>query len=395
MKKLLSFLLAVMLVVAVPVLSFGAQTASEEPITLRVYNWGEYISDGSDGTIDTIAEFEKKYPHIEVEYTTYASNEELYAKLKSGSASYDVIIPSDYMISRMIAEDMLLKLDYENIPNFADVREDFLYPDYDPENEYSVPYSWGTVCIVYNTAMVTEEVTGWDSLWDINYDGNILMFNNSRDAFGIALKRLGYSQNSTDPEELALAKQSLIEQKNFLQSYVMDEIFDKMGNGEAALAPYYTGDGLIMCEENEDLAIVLPEEGTNLFVDAMVIPKGAREKEAAELFINFMCEPDIAMANVVEYLGYSTPLQSVYEVLDPEILNDGVSYPSDEYLAICDTFINLSEEDNKNLEEMWVDIMAAETTGSGNSTVTLILIFGVLAAMWILRLVKKFRNKEV
>ena len=394
MKKLFSLLLSVVLALALPVSSAWASNVKEKTI-LRVYNWGEYISDGSDGTLDVLAEFEARNPDIEVEYTTYASNEELYAKLKSGSASYDVIIPSDYMVSRMIAEDMLLKLDYDNIPNFADVMDNFKNPEYDPTNEYSVPYSWGTVCLIVNTELTPEPVTSWNSLWDINYDGNILMFNNSRDAFGIALKRLGYSQNSTDPEELELAKQSLIEQKGFLQSYVMDEIFDKMESGEAAIAPYYTGDGLIMQEENPALDVILPEEGTNLFVDAMVIPKGAKNKEAAETFINFMCETEIAEANVIDYLGYSTPLQSVYDGLDEEILGDGVSYPSDDYLATCDTFINLSEEDNKNLEEMWVDVMAAETSTEGGNPILLILIFGALFALSLYRTVQKHRNQEV
>lgn len=394
MKRWLSLLAVVfVMMVGMPASAFAAST--EEPQTLRVYNWGEYVSDGSDGTLDVLAEFEERYPNIKLEYTTYASNEEMYAKLKSGSASYDVIIPSDYMVSRMIAEDMLLKLDFDNIPNFSDVMEDFKNPEYDPTNEYSVPYSWGTVCLIVNTELITEEVDSWDALWDINYDGNILMFNNSRDAFGIALKRLGFSQNSTDPEELELAKQSLIEQKGFLQSYVMDEIFDKMESGEAAIAPYYTGDGLIMQEENPALEVILPKEGTNLFVDAMVVPKGAKNKEGAETFINFMCETEIAYANVIDYLGYSTPIQSVYDQLDEEILNDGVSYPSEEYLATCDTFINLSDEDNKNLEEMWVDVMAAETGTEGGNPIFLILIFAVLFGLSIYRAVKKHRNREL
>lgn len=394
MKRWLSLLAVVfVMMVGMPASAFAAST--EEPQTLRVYNWGEYVSDGSDGTLDVLAEFEERYPNIKLEYTTYASNEEMYAKLKSGSASYDVIIPSDYMVSRMIAEDMLLKLDFDNIPNFSDVMEDFKNPEYDPTNEYSVPYSWGTVCLIVNTDLVTDEVDSWNALWDINYDGNILMFNNSRDAFGIALKRLGFSQNSTDPEELELAKQSLIEQKGFLQSYVMDEIFDKMESGEAAIAPYYTGDGLIMQEENPSLEVILPKEGTNLFVDAMVVPKGAKNKEGAETFINFMCETEIAYANVIDYLGYSTPIQSVYDQLDEEILNDGVSYPSEEYLATCDTFINLSDEDNKNLEEMWVDVMAAETGTEGGNPIFLILIFAVLFGLSIYRAVKKHRNREL
>lgn len=350
--------------------------AADTTIDLRVYNWGEYISNGEDGSLDVVKEFENRNPNIKVEYNTYASNEELYAKLRSGSANYDVIIPSDYMVSRMIQEDMLEKLDFDRLPNYEDVMDSFKNLEYDPTNEYSVPYTWGTVGIIYNTKMVDEPVTSWDILWDPDYMGNILMFNNSRDAFGIALKRMGYSQNTTDPEILDQAAEDLKEQKQILQSYVMDEIFDKMSNGEAALAPYYAGDALTMIEDNPDLAFVVPEEGSNRFVDAMVIPKGVRHKEAAEDFINFMMEPEIALANI-EYLGYSTPMQSVYDQLDEEVIHDGISYPSEEILDKCDTFINLPEETNQYVQELWVDILA-----SGSSSVwELVFLFAVILGL--------------
>ncbi|MGI5957899.1 MAG: ABC transporter substrate-binding protein [Massiliimalia sp.] len=350
--------------------------AADTTIDLRVYNWGEYISNGEDGSLDVVKEFENRNPNIKVEYNTYASNEELYAKLRSGSANYDVIIPSDYMVSRMIQEDMLEKLDFDRLPNYEDVMDSFKNLEYDPTNEYSVPYTWGTVGIIYNTKMVDEPVTSWDILWDPDYMGNILMFNNSRDAFGIALKRMGYSQNTTDPEILDQAAEDLKEQKQILQSYVMDEIFDKMSNGEAALAPYYAGDALTMIEDNPDLAFVVPEEGSNRFVDAMVIPKGVRHKEAAEDFINFMMEPEIALANI-EYLGYSTPMQSVYDQLDEEVIHDGISYPSEDILDKCDTFINLPEETNQYIQELWVDILA-----SGSSSVwELVFLFAVILGL--------------
>lgn len=359
---------------------------ANDKISLRVYNWGEYISNGEDDTLDVIAEFEKRYPHIDVEYTTYATNEELYAKLKSGAANYDVITPSDYMISRMIQEDMLEKIDFNNIPNFKNVMDKFKNLDYDPKNEYSVPYTWGTVGIIYNKKLVDEKPTSWDILWDKKYTNMILMFNNSKDAFGIASKKLGYSQNTTNKDELDEITEELKRQKPVLQSYVMDEIFDKMLSGEAALAPYYAGDAITMMNENPDLGFVVPEEGTNLFVDAMVIPKGVRHKKEAELFINFMLEKDIAKANV-EYLGYSTPMQDVYDELDDEIKNDGISYPDEALLAKCDTFINLPDEINTYIQERWVDILA-----SGQSSlwemiflISVILVLGIFIIVYLQR----------
>lgn len=323
MRRLKKLAVLLMTLLVLSVFPASAVSAVDDTVYLRVYNWGEYVSNGEDGTLDTIKEFERRFPHIKVDYTTYATNEELYAKLKSGAASYDVIFPSDYMISRMIEEDMLVKLNFDNIPNFSDVMDSFKNLEYDPTNEYSVPYTWGTVGIVYNTTMVEEAPTSWEALWDPAYTNQILMFNNSRDAFGIALKKLGYSQNTTEKAKLDEAAEELKEQKSVLQAYVMDEIFDKMQSGEAALAPYYAGDALTMIADNPDLAFVIPEEGTNRFVDAMVIPKGVRYQKEAEQFINFMLETDIAMANI-EYLGYSTPQQSVYDQLDEEIIHNGV-----------------------------------------------------------------------
>ena len=349
---------------------------AEDTVTIKVYNWGEYISDGSDDSMDVIKEFEAQYPGIKVSYTTYATNEELYAKLRSGSASYDVIVPSDYMISRMIAEDMLETLDFSNIPNFADIDDTFKNPQYDPENEYSVPYTWGTVGIIYNTTMVEGTVDSWEVLWDPQYTGQILMFNNSRDAFGIAEKLLGFSQNTTDVKELEQAAEKLKEQKMVLQAYVMDEIFDKMSNGEAALAPYYAGDFFIMQEDNPDLAFAVPKEGTNLFVDAMVIPKGTEHKKEAETFINFMLEPDIGLANI-EFIGYSTPLKTVKSMLDEEVLNDGISYPSQEILDKCESFVNLPDELNRYMDELWVDIRAS----GSSSVIELIFLFAVILGL--------------
>lgn len=389
MRRLKKLAVLLMTLLVLSVFPASAVSAADDTIYLRVYNWGEYVSNGEDGTLDTIKEFERRFPHIKVDYTTYATNEELYAKLKSGAASYDVIFPSDYMISRMIEEDMLVKLNFDNIPNFSDVMDSFKNLEYDPTNEYSVPYTWGTVGIVYNTTMVEEAPTSWEALWDPAYTNQILMFNNSRDAFGIALKKLGYSQNTTEKAKLDEAAEELKEQKSVLQAYVMDEIFDKMQSGEAALAPYYAGDALTMIADNPDLAFVIPEEGTNRFVDAMVIPKGVRYQKEAEQFINFMLETDIAMANI-EYLGYSTPQQSVYDQLDEEIIHDGISYPDDTVLAKCDTFINLPDETNDYMKELWVDILA-----SGESSVwELLFLIAVILGLGIATIVYLRKRKK-
>ena len=302
-----------------------------QDISINVYNWGEYIPDGSEeGTISVNEEF-TKLTGIKVNYSTYATNEELYAKLKGGGSTYDIIIPSDYMISRMIKENMLEPIDMSDIPNFSNTMEKFRDPEYDPGSKYSVPYTWGTVGIIYDKTVVDEEDIGWDILWDEDYAGRILMFDNPRDAFAIAENLLGYSLNTEDSEELRKAAEKLKEQKKVIQAYVMDEIFDKMGAGEAIIAPYYAGDAVMLMDEFEDLDFVIPESGTNLFIDAVCIPKGCRNKEAAQMYINFLCEPDVAYA-VADYIGYSTPNQAAFEMLDDEVKEDGISYPEDDFV---------------------------------------------------------------
>ena len=281
-------------------LVFFVFSTRQETVTLNVYNWGQYIADGSDGSMEIIKAFEEKYPNIKVNYSTYDSNEIMYSKLSNGGITVDVIIPSDYMIARLIQEDMLLPLNFDNIPNYQYIDESFRNTAYDPENKYSVPYTWGTVGILYNTKYVDEaDVTGWELLWNEKYAGKILMFGNSRDAFGVAQYLLGYDVNTTDKAELQAAAAKLKEQKPVLQQYVMDEIFATMQNEEAWIAPYYAGDCLTMMDANEDLAFYLPEDqGFNQFIDAMCIPTCCQEKEAAELFINFLCDPEIAGANM-------------------------------------------------------------------------------------------------
>ena len=338
-------------------LGYGINSARNETITLNVYNWGQYIADGSDGSMEIIAEFEKRYPHIKVNYSTYDSNEIMYSKLANGGITVDVIIPSDYMIARLIEEDMLLEINYDNIPNYRYVDENFKNTAYDPENKYSVPYTWGTVGILYNTKYVDEaDVTGWEVLWNEKYAGKILMFGNSRDAFGIAQYLLGYDVNTTDKAELQECAELLKAQKPILQQYVMDEIFATMQNEEAYIAPYYAGDCLTMMGENENLAFYLPEnQGFNLFIDAMCIPACAKEKEAAELFINFLCDPEIAGANM-DWVGYSTPLSAAKEYLDPETVSDPVSYPADEVLVNGSSYAYLPEEISRYVESLFMDV---------------------------------------
>ena len=332
-------------------------SARQETVTLNVYNWGQYIADGSDDSLEVIKAFEERYPHIKVNYTTYDSNEMMYSKLSNGGITVDVIIPSDYMIARLIEEDMLLELDFDNIPNYQYIDDTFKNTAYDPEDKYSVPYTWGTVGILYNTKYVDEaDVTGWELLWNEKYAGKILTFGNSRDAFGIAQYLLGYSVNTTDKQELLECAALLKEQKPLLQQYVMDEIFATMQNEEAWIAAYYAGDCLTMMSENENLAFYLPEDqGFNLFIDAMCIPTCCQEKEAAELFINFLCDPEIAGANM-DWICYSTPISAAKAYMDPETVSDPVSYPSDDVLKNGSSYAYLPEEITRYVESLFMEV---------------------------------------
>ena len=316
---------------------------------VNVYNWGEYIDE------ELLDKFTEE-TGIKVNYDTYSDNESLYSMLSSGSANYDVVIPSDYMISRMIDEDMLEELNFDNIPNFQYIDDAYKGLEYDPEDRYSVAYTWGTVGIIYNTTMLDYVPDSWSVLWDENLSGQILMFNNSRDAIGIALKYLGYSQNTTDPEQITEAVDLLIQQKPLVQAYVMDQIFDKLEGGEAAVGPYYAGDAITMIEENPDLAFVVPKEGTNLFVDAMCIPKGAQNKENAEAFINFMCDPENMAANI-EYIAYSSPSSAARELLSDELKTSDICYPDEALLENTDTFINLPQDILDLYASEWVRLL--------------------------------------
>ena len=354
MKKMIALVLCMVLTLGC---FAGVASAKGDKVTLYVYNWGQYIAEGDDDSIDVIAAFEEAYPNIKVKYSTYDSNESMYAKLSGGGITVDVIIPSDYMIGRMRQEGMLQELNYDNIPNAQYIDPSFRGMAYDPEDKYSVPYTWGTVGIIYNTKYVDEaDVTGWELLWNEKYADKILMFDNSRDAFGIAEYLLGYDVNTPDEAELKACADKLAEQKPVVQQYVMDQIFDAMENEEAWIAPYYAGDYLTMVEENEDLAFYRPaHQGYNVFIDAMCIPTCAQEKEAAELFINFMCSPEISAANL-DFIGYSVPASESKQYMDEEVVNDPVSYPDAEELRNATSFDYLPEEVSRKMESLFMAV---------------------------------------
>lgn len=354
MKKMIALVLCMVLTLGC---FAGVASAKGDKVTLYVYNWGQYIAEGDDDSIDVIAAFEEAYPNIKVKYSTYDSNESMYAKLSGGGITVDVIIPSDYMVGRMRQEGMLQELNYDNIPNAQYIDPSFRGMAYDPEDKYSVPYTWGTVGIIYNTKYVDEaDVTGWELLWNEKYADKILMFDNSRDAFGIAEYLLGYSANTTDEAELKACADKLAEQKPVVQQYVMDQIFDAMENEEAWIAPYYAGDYLTMVEENEDLAFYRPaHQGYNVFTDAMCIPTCAQEKEAAELFINFMCSPEISAANL-DFIGYSVPASESKQYMDEEVVNNPVSYPDAEELRNATSFDYLPEEVSRKMESLFMAV---------------------------------------
>jgi spermidine/putrescine transport system substrate-binding protein len=321
--------------------------------TLYVYNWGEYISDGTDDSLDVIKEFENRFG-IKVVYDTFDNNETMYSKLKGGGVSYDIVIPSDYMIERMIAEDMLEKIDYSNIPNYKYIPEKYRALGHDPTDEYSVPYTVGMVGLIYNTTMVDEAPTSWNALWDKDYAGSILMFNNPRDSFAIAQSILGMDYNTESEAAWKVAAELLKEQKLVSPSYVSDEVFNMMEAGEAAFAPYYAGDFLSMQENNPDLNLVYPEEGVNFFVDSMCILKGSQNKLAAELFINYMLEPEIALANA-EYICYASPHTEVYSNPEYSYYENEILYPEDGKFK-TQNFLNLSPETLALMSSLWDDV---------------------------------------
>lgn len=406
MKKILSLILALFLIFSLCILSSCDSDTKGGVKTLYVYNWGEYISDGSEGSLDSNAAFEAWYfetygERVKVNYSTYSSNEDMYAKLSGGAVSYDVIVPSDYMIERLIKEDMLAPLNFENIPNVANLRPEFYgaeanFDYYDEGSVYSVPYFYGMIGIIYNTAMVDEEDIGsWDLMWNEKYKGNILQFNNSRDAFGTAQYFLGIDVNTDDVDEWRAALELLKSQKDIVQGYVMDEIFNKMENGSAAIAAYYAGDFLTMYENNEDLDFFYPEEGTNLYVDAMCIPKTSENKLLAERYINFMLSEEPAIANA-EYTYYASPNRLVVESEEyreymSEIKDDAFEkmYATD---VTATYYENLTTEKLALINTLWEELKS-DIEVSPTIIILCVIIVGALAGMGLFfGIRKRYRN---
>lgn len=333
----------------------GEYTREYEGTTLNVFNWGEYISDGSEGSLDVNAAFEK-VTGIKVNYSNYESNEAMYAKMKSEAVSYDIVIPSDYMIQRLIAENMLQKVDVSKISNYKYIDDEYKNLYFDEKNEYSVPYSVGMVGLIYNTTMVEGTPDSWNIMWDSKYKDNILTFSNPRDAFAISQFLCGIDLNTTEKADWDKAAEKLKEQNSVLQGRVMDQVFNKMEGGNAAIAPYYAGDFLTMQSNNEDLAFVYPKEGTNIFVDSICIPANAKNYDAAMMYINFLLEPEVALANA-EYICYASPNTAVvsneeYSLKDSEIL-----YPSEEEKPKTQYFHDLDPEIRSYYEHLWEDIL--------------------------------------
>ncbi|MGO3751168.1 MAG: ABC transporter substrate-binding protein [Peptoniphilaceae bacterium] len=341
-------ILIVILSLGLFIVSCGKSKTNGESI--NVYNAGEYIDES------TIKDFEKE-TGIKVVYDTFASNEDMYIKVTQSTSAYDVLVPSDYMIERLIREDRLQKLNYENIQNFEGVSENLKNPAYDPNNEYSVPYFSGTIGIVYNSSMVNEDLDSWNDLWNEKYKNQIIMYNSQRDSIAIALKKLGYSMNSTNEKELEEAKEALIQQKPLVYAYLTDDGKNVLVQGDAAIGVQYSGDAALMINDNPDLKYIIPKEGSNLWIDAFVIPKNANNKEAAEKFINFMCRPEIAARNAEYLLGYTSPIGKVKELLPEEIKNSEVAYPDYEKLSPLEVYKDLGDFVSL-YDKIWTEVSA-------------------------------------
>ncbi len=337
MKKIIIMCVAAMMLLF--------SSCGDDRETIKVYNWGDYIAPG------VIDQFEEE-TGIRVIYEMFETNEDMYTKIKNSYNSYDVIIPSDYMIERMIAEGLLSELDTAALSNYANIDDEYKNLSFDPENKYSVPYTWGTVGILYNKTMVSEAPTSWGALWDEQYKDNIIMMNSQRDAIGITLKYLGYSLNELDPAALEAAKQKLIDQSPLVLTWVVDEVKDKMIGGEAALALVYAGDAVYCKGYNEDLEYVIPKEGSNIFFDSMCIPANCENKAGAEKFIDFMCRADIAAKNA-EYIGYSSPSTPARELMG-EAGSDPTAYP-DVTKHNLEIFSSLGDK-TKIYDELWTEI---------------------------------------
>lgn len=346
MKKY-SIVLIVAILFTMTLSACGKEETGENG-NLVIYNWGEYMDP------DVLSMFEEE-TGIKIIYDEFETNEIMYPKVEAGAVDYDLVCPSDYMIQKMIDNNLLAEINYENIPNITNIGDTFMEKseEFDPGNKYSVPYLWGTVGILYNKTMVDEPVDSWDILWKEQYKDSILMQDSVRDAFMVALSRLGYSINSTDEKELQEAQQLLIDQKPLVQAYVIDQVRDKMIGNEAALGVIYSGEALTCQMQNPDLEYVVPKEGSNFWIDAWVIPKNAQNKENAEKFLDFLCRPEIAAKNF-EYITYCSPVEGAKDyVEDEELLASPLAFPSPDQYSNCSTFHYLGEEMDEYYNTLW------------------------------------------
>lgn len=349
MKKFMS--LTLLFTLSITALTGCGNSSTSSNGEVVVYNWGEYIDP------DVLTQFEEE-TGIKVVYDEFETNEIMYPKVEAGASDYDVICPSDYMIQKMIENDLLEEINLDNIPNIKNIGEQYFEQSkqFDPENKYSIPYCWGTVGILYNKTMVTDPVDSWSILWDESYKDNILMQDSVRDAFMVALKLNGYSMNSVNPEELNVAKESLIQQKPLVQAYVVDQVRDKMIGNEAALGVIYSGEAIYTQRENPDLEYVIPKEGTNIWIDSWVITKGSKNKENAEAFINFMCREDIALKNF-DYITYSTPNDAARDLIeDEDIKNSPIAFPTLSDYNNLETFQYLGDDADELYNQLWKEV---------------------------------------
>ena len=332
----------------------GGESGDGGKKVVYVYNWGEYIDES------VIEQFTEE-TGIEVVYDTFETNEVMYPIIEQGQTVYDAVCPSDYMIQKMIANNLLAEINFDNIPNIAYIGQEYIdaTEGYDPGHSHSVPYTWGTMGILYNTTMVSEPPTSWGVLWDEQYKDSILMQKSVRDLLAVGLKYLGYSLNTTETSEIEEARDILIEQKPLVQAYVIDQVRDKMIGGEAALGVIYSGEYLFCKDQNPDLAYVVPDEGSNIWFDSWVIPANAENKENAEAWINFLCRPDIALKNF-EYITYATPNTGAMEDIDEEILNDPGAFADEETMDRCEVFTWLGDEVEEVYNDAFNEILAAQ-----------------------------------
>lgn len=341
MKKIVRCVLTLFLIMLL------VSCSEKEQKILNVYNYNDYMAQ------ELLDQFEKEYD-IKINYDTYMTNEELYYKLKQGEFNYDIIFPSDYMVERMIKEDMLSEINIKKLSNIENIGSTFLGLSYDSENKYSVPYLWGTLGIIYNKKMVKENVDSWNILWNEKYKKEILMYDSLRDALGLTLKKLGYSMNTLNIEELEAAKKELINQKPLIKAYVLDEVKDMMIENKASIAVVYSGEGMLMMKKNPDLAYVIPKEGTNLWFDTIAIPKESKNKKEANLFIDFLLRAKSGKA-IVDYIGYSTPNNATYALLDEKTKSVSGAYPDKNTIENSEVFIDLGDF-LKEYNRVWTEI---------------------------------------